>query len=142
MSKKKKTPPLVYPTGQPVGAGDHQERQPEFAAQEMHVLKVVSAGLPDRKVFVIGHYPIAVESRQLAALAMEWVTTLSAIIRPHEHQFTVPRTAQARAARGIVPPGPRGNVSASLRAKTARRSASSDATYDGAGPVPPRRGCQ
>lgn len=67
---------------------------------------------------------------------------LHAVVRQRDHRFTVPRTAQARAVRAIVPSGPRGNVSASLRAKVARRSASSDATYDGAGPVPPRKGCQ
>jgi len=66
----------------------------------------------------------------------------NAVVRRRNHQFTVPRTAQARAVRTIVPSNPRGNVSSSLRARIARRSASSDATYDGAGPAPPRRGRQ
>jgi hypothetical protein len=60
----------------------------------------------------------------------------------HSNQLTIPRTAHARAVRAIVPSAPRGNISSSFRDKFARRSASSDATYAGAGPVPPRKGCQ
>jgi len=78
--------------------------------------------------------------RRVPANAHSW--TIERQARGIEHQCTVPRTAHARAVSAIAPPGPRRNVASSLRARSSRRSASSDATYEGAGPVPPRKGCQ